>query len=288
VLTPIWHSVLEMKRFYRKLYRLPWLPIWTYLATKELHYAWRSRLPLLWSAGFQFRKLQRKVVSGCNAVLPNSTAELRILCNELGVQPRAHFIVPPGVDQINPGESPRAERRDLVCAGRIEPRKNQLEVARAFRSRSRGKHRLLFYGSVNESHPKYWKKIQSQLCKGEIEYRGAIPQEEMFAVFGRAKGVILASFFETCGFTAMEAISCGAHACVSDTPYTREFYQDAVTYCDPFSIDSIARGIDALLSKPDIAPIVPPSLSSWDEVAEKTVQAYEYALASEVHYARVA
>ncbi len=288
VLTPIWHSVAEMKRFYQKSYRIPWLPIWTYLAIKEFVYARRSRLPTFWPATFRFKELQREVIRGCTSVLPNSRAELRILCDELGVKPRATFIIPPGSEAIDRTGSPAKERRDILCVGRIEPRKNQLEVARAFRARARGKDRLLFYGSVNDSHPRYWKKVKDQLRDGEIEYRGSVPQEEIFAAYAKAKGAILASFFETCGLAAMEAISCGARACVSDTPYTREFYQNTVTYCDPFSTESIARGIDALLAEPHIVPTAHPSNCSWDEVAQKTMQAYEHALASKAPYARVA
>ena len=288
VLTPIWHSITEMERFYRKLYRLPWLPIWTYLAAKELRYAWRSRLPLFWPAAFQFRKLQQEVVSGCNALLPNSETELRILCAELAVQPRANFIVPLGFDPLDRSKAPAEARRDLLCVGRIEPRKNQLEVARAFRSRPRGRHRLLFYGSVNDSHPQYWRQVQEQLREGELEYRGSVPQQEIFAAYARAQGAVLASFFETCGLAALEAISCGANACLSDTPYTREFYQDAVIYCDPFSTESIARGIDELLAKPDTALAAQLPIYSWDEVAEKTAEAYEYALSSKADYVRAA
>lgn len=288
VLTPIWHSTAEMERFYQRLYGLPWLPIQAYLGAKEIRYARRSQLAMFWPATFQFRELQREVVRGCDALLPNSKAELRILGDELAVQPRASFVVPLGFEPLERSNAPVEERRDLLCVGRIEPRKNQLEVARAFRSRARGKDRLLFYGSVNHSHRQYWKQVQKHLRDGELEYRGFVPQEEIFAAYARAKGAILASFFETCGLAALEAIACGAKTCVSDTLYTREFYQDSVTYCDPFSSESIACGIDDLLAKVETPPPARLPSYSWDEVAEQTVEAYNYVLSSRADYVHAA
>ena len=46
VLTPIWHSMREMARFYSTLYKVPLFPVWKYMAAKELFYARRSRQPV--------------------------------------------------------------------------------------------------------------------------------------------------------------------------------------------------------------------------------------------------
>lgn len=275
-LTPIWHSMLEMRRFYARLYKLPLFPIWTYQAAKELHYARRSRQSLFWPAALSYRRLQREVVAGADVVLPNSRAELDILQRELGVQAGRTVIVPPAFDKIPSPEIAAGSRRDVLCVGRIEPRKNQLAVIRAFKSLGRTGDRLLIYGSLNHSHPKYARDFQAELAAGWVEHRGHVPLEELSRAYSKARGVVLASYFETCGFAVMEALAGGAHACVSDTPYTRDFYGGHAVYCDPFSETSIRDAIATMLAKPETNYDELLSQYSWERAADTTRLAYGY------------
>ncbi len=278
VLSPIWHSLKEMARFYAKLYRLPFFPISSYLALKEIYYAGRSNLQRLLAATLRFTHLQRMVVEGCDAVLPNSQPELQILCDELKAKPRASFVVPPSFDLDCKGHGSSATRDGVLCVGRIEPRKNQLSVIRAFKALPRSTHRLVIYGAINEAHPAYAKKVQQELVHGWVEYGGHVPREEIYLALSKAKALVLASYFETCGYAAMEALSCGAHVCISDTPYTRGFYQAAVSYCNPYCSDSISRGIDSALRKSDADYSDLLRQYSAENTAAQTLEAYKFAL----------
>ena len=88
---------------------------------------------------------------------------------------------------------------------------------------------------MSGAHPGYEKAVMDELEPGWVEYRGYVSFEELAAAYRRAKAAILASYFETCGFSALEAVTCGAQVCISDTPYTREFYEGHAVFCDPFS-----------------------------------------------------
>ena len=277
VISPIWHSLAEMKRCYRRLYRLPFFPINAYLAAKEAWYAWRSKLPVYLPAVTRFAGTQRRVLAGAQAVLPNSEVERRILERETGVEPKKTFIVPFGFDPPTVAPRPWPERRDLLCAGRIEPRKNQLAVIEAFKSLGRTPDKLVLYGSWNTSHTGYVARVKKALVPGWVEYGGLLPQDALHAAFARAKAVVLASFFETFGMVALEAIACGANVCIGDTGYTRGFFEGWVRYCDPFATASIRDGIADILRTPppDYSPLL--ARFSWDEAARKTLAAYEYA-----------
>ncbi len=277
VISPIWHSQGEMKRFYRRLYRVPFFPTAAYFAAKEAWYARRSRLPLYAPAVFRFSGTQRRVLRGAKAVLPNSEVELRILERETGVTPAKTFIIPFGFERPVVEPLPWPERRDIVCAGRIEPRKNQLAVIEAFKSLERTGDRLLLYGTWNESHRAYSRRVREALVPGWVEYGGLLSQADLHAAFGRARAVVLASFFETFGMVALEAIACGANVCLSDTEYTRGFFGDWVQYCDPFSAASVRNSIAAAIRAParDYAPLL--ARFSWKEAAQKTLEAYQYA-----------
>lgn len=251
VLTPIWHSMREMKRFYSMLYKLPLFPIWKYMAAKELYYARRSRQPLLAGATLGYRRLQREVIGGVDMVAPNSRAELAIIRRELRVEARAARVTFPFIHAAPapPGQPAMAaaDRRDILCAGRIEPRKNQLSVIHAFKSLGKTGHRLLLFGAMSAAHPRYERAVRRELEPGWVEYRGHVPSEDLTAACRRAKAAILASYFETCGFSALEAITCGARVCISDTLYTREIYNGHALFCDPFSVASIAAAIRTAL-----------------------------------------
>jgi glycosyltransferase involved in cell wall biosynthesis len=277
VISPIWHSLADMKRCYRRLYRLPLFPITAYLAAKEAWYARRSGLPVYPRASLNFRGTQRRVLSAARAVLPNSKMEAQTLERETGLKPARTFIIPFGFDPPRVAQLGWPERRNVICAGRIEPRKNQMGVIRAFKALPRQGERLLLYGAWNESHPGYMKRVRRELVPGWVEYGGELAQEDLYIAYGRARLVVLASFFETFGLVALEGIAGGAAICVSDTGYTREFFGGCARYCDPFSVESIRDGIAAALSAP------PPDYSalltrfSWADAAARTLEAYQYA-----------
>ncbi len=279
VVSPIWHSLAEMHRFYKRLYHVPVFPIVPYLAAKEAFYARRSGMPFHLPAIVRFAATQRRVLSRAQAILPNSESESRILERETGVRATKTFVVPFGCDPPEVAPLPWAERRDLICAGRIEPRKNQLGLVEAFKSLGRTGDRLLLYGSLNSSHPRYVAKFQAALVPGWVEYGGHLPQKELHAVFARAKAVILASFFETFGLVALEAAACGANVCVSDSSYTRGFFGDLVTYCDPFDLGSIRASVSAALGAPHVDYTDFLAGMSWDAAARKTLEAYRFATA---------
>jgi glycosyltransferase involved in cell wall biosynthesis len=279
VVSTIWHSDTEMRRFYARLYGWPIFPLDTYQALKEAYYARRSRLPILWPAVLRRRALQREVVAGANAVLPNSQAELDILRTELGVQPRAAFIVPNGFSPACQPAPTNVPRRDVLCVGRIEPRKNQLGVIRAFKSLPRGENRLLLYGAMNDSHAAYVANVRAELVQGWVEYVGCVDQTELYAAYSRAAVAVLASFFETCGLVIMEALSCGAGACVTRSPYLEDYYGARVEYCDPYDDGSIAAGLSAALARPvqDHREFL--RRFSWAQAGGATHHAYQQVLA---------
>jgi len=280
VLTPIWHSMREMRRFYARLYKMPIFPIWKYMAAKELFYARRSGQPVFPDATIRYRALQREVIAGVDMVVTNSEAELEIMREELGVEPRAARVTAPLFEAEPFPEQPRpssdgVERKDLVCAGRIEPRKNQLATIRAFKSLGKGDRRLLLFGSMSGAHPGYERAVRQELEPGWVEYRGYVSPEELSAAYGEAKAVILASYFETCGFAGMEAIARGAQVCISDTPYTRCFYDGHAIFCDPFSEESIRAGIESVLTT--AAPALDGFLHAFsrETVLRETREVYE-------------
>lgn len=275
VLSPIWHSLEDMRRFYRHLYRLPVFPIATYLAAKEFFYARRSRLPFHPTASLRFRSIQRTLIGCCDAILPNSETEFEMLKKESGAMPRASFVSPLGFHRAM-GDSSATNRRDVICAGRIEPRKNSLAVVRAFKRLPRDGRKLRLYGQTNRSHAKYTRLVLAECVDGWVEYEGSIPQEELMKAYRECHTAVLMSFFETFGLAALEGLSAGAVLCLSDTAYNRGIYGDRAVYADPYSEDSILRCLEKALALDPSEHTAFLQTFTWENAAKTTLAAYEH------------
>jgi glycosyltransferase involved in cell wall biosynthesis len=280
VVSTIWHSTAEMRKFYAHLRGWSWFPLTAYQSAKEAWYARRSGLPIFWPAVLRFRAVQRQVVEAADAVLPNSEAELDLLRSELGARPRVAFVVPNGFTFAGPPASVDGARRDVLCVGRVEPRKNQLGVIRAFKRLPRGPHRLRLFGAMNEAHEGYAAQVRAELVPGWVEYAGVVSQTELAGEMARSSVVVLASFFETCGLVVLEALACGARACVTRSPCLRDYYADRVDYCDPYDEASIATGISAALHREPEDHSAFLGGFSWERAAQQTLRAYESVLAT--------
>ncbi len=274
VLSPIWHSLEDMRHFYSHLYRLPVFPIVSYLAAKEFFYARRSGLSVHPTATLRFASMQRDLIEKCDAILPNSDTELEMLTRESKVRPRASFISPLGLKPRTARTS--SDRRDLICAGRIEPRKNQLNVIRAFKKLHRDGRKLRLYGRCNESHAKYVSQVLKECVEGWVEYGGNIPHEDLLANCESSRVAILMSFFETFGLAALEGLSTGATLCLSDTPYNRGIYGERAVYSDPYCVDSIAKGLAAAIDLPLTDHESFLKTYTWENAARTTLQAYQH------------
>jgi glycosyltransferase involved in cell wall biosynthesis len=277
----IWHSMKEMRRYYAMQYRVPWFPVWQYSALREAFYARRSGCRLDAGSVFRYRGCQRAVASGADVLLPNSDAERRILEEELGVEPRLVRVIPNGfnVGMARAAAGGAGVRSGVICAGRIEPRKNSCGVIRTFRRLGMKGRSLKFYGGINESHGGYASEFRSGLEPDWIEYGGRVEPGELYGAFAGAEVVVLTSFYETTGLAALEGLACGARVVVSDSPYTREYFRDAAFYCDPYDDESMMRALSEALAAPP--PQVPEWISdyTWDQAGRLTLAAYQAVLA---------
>lgn len=277
VLSPIWHSISDMQRFYGP--RLHDIPIDWYLASKEAFYALRSGLWPSLPAILSFRRRRRFLLSQCDAVLPNSDAEAQIMTRESGVQPRVLRVAPLGCRAVSRNIR-SAVRSGFLCAGRIEPRKNQLNVIRAFKQLGHGFGVLSLYGAANVSHGDYVRAVTSECVPGWVEYHGPVLQPQLMEAAEGARVGIAMSFFESFGLVVLEGLVSGLRMCTSDTELNRELFRDRVTFGDPMNIASISDAIQRACNQPvqDHTKFVRDF--TWDASARVTLKCYEEILAT--------
>jgi glycosyltransferase involved in cell wall biosynthesis len=283
VVSTIWHSMEEMRRAYAKIYRFPFFPIWTYTALKEGMYARRNGGVLSAKGIIQYKAHVREVLSSAAAALPNSKAELHKIISETGVTPKQSFVIPNGCVVSSRQRAGLQERRTIVCAGRIEPRKNQLSVANAFLAFSADNKEvgLSFYGAPGATGKRYFTRFTRMVESNKsIQYHGSVSQDVLFAAYREARVVVLASYFETTGLAILEALAQGCSAVILDSPYTREYFGDSVEYCDPYCEKSMTTAMQRAWERGPQKHAELLKKYSWHEAGRLTFEAYQAILRS--------
>ncbi|TAE88080.1 MAG: glycosyltransferase [Bacteroidetes bacterium] len=214
-------------------------------------------------------------------ILPNSESEYRRVVNDFGIQCRKQ-VVTCAIDQsIFSDENVNGyHKEDLVlCVGRIEGRKNQLNL---IRSANDNKFTLKLIGNASVNQRSY-----VNACKAEagstVEFIPFLTQAELTTYYKKAKVHVLPSWFETAGLVTMEAAAMGCNIVIADKGDVREYFGDLAYYCDPSSPESIAEAIALALKNPVNSALQKKVLTefTWERAAEQTYSVYQKVLEME-------
>lgn len=136
---------------------------------------------------------------------------------------------------------------DVLCAGRIESRKNQLRVAQLAR-RFPGKH-FVFIGTPSPSESAYFAAFKAEIAdQPNVAYFASMPLEQLRAMFRRSRIFISLSWFEVVSLTEMEAYASGCELLVGRYSYAAEFARSGATYIAPDDLAAAERALNDLLA----------------------------------------
>lgn len=117
-----------------------------------------------------------------------------------------------------------------------------------------------------------------------MAFTGFIPDEEVLALMTSADVLVVPSIYEPFGIVALEGMAAGAPVVASQIGGLGEVIEHDRTgiFVHPRNPDSIAWGIDRILSDPDHSTWLAQNAKelvqktySWDAIATKTVEVYE-------------
>ncbi len=255
---------------------------------KTLFYTIQSKssfIPFLRQLKVGFVNQQKEVLNGVDILLPNSNMEMEAIVNDfdLNSENLKYSIIPNGVEfddtLINTGENKFISKfgiNDFVfCAGRIEPRKNQLNVINSLKETGL---KVIFAGAINKKHKKYYKMFMSEIEHNKnFYYVGLLDREMMFEAYRAARVSVLASWFETTGLIGLEAAVNNCNIVITEKGYTKEYYQNYAYYCNPNKIESIKKSIMKAYNSPFDKSFKEIALNkyTWEKAAIKTLSAYE-------------
>lgn len=236
------------------------------------------------------RRLER-LLREATLILPNSKAESDALQTLFGVDPRSIRVIPNGVDVAFIGGNPASFRARhlndwpsdapfVLCAGRIERRKNQLMLAE---SCLQAGVRLVLVGQLApNTDSEYQQRLLALIGSRPkfLKYLGAIPRSDMPNAYAAAAVHALVSTWETTGLTSLEAGLNGCNLIVGDCPPVREYFGGIATIVHQDE-RSVREGIEKALTLPRDAhgqSRVIAQKYSWARVAEMTADAYREAI----------
>ncbi len=224
--------------------------------------------------------MRKRMMDYSNLLFPNSQTEAEQLTRFFCVPKEKIFIVPNGVDPKFQDATPDlfidayGLKDFILCIGRIEPRKNQLNMIRALKG---SRVPLVFIGDFVREYRSYY-----EACRWEagdnVYFLGALPHDSelLASAYAACNTFLLASWLETPGLAALEAALAGAKVVITDQGATREYFQDHVTYVTPDRLDQIRRRALEAFEKPKDVRLQEHIRQNylWKHVARKTLEGY--------------
>lgn len=137
----------------------------------------------------------------------------------------------------------------LLYVGNRKPHKNIFRMLQALaRSQAAKDVCLLMSGDWDKETLNFCRSLHLQ---DKVAFAGRISDEELSAYYRGAMGLLFPSLYEGFGLPPLEAMACGCPVIASGMTSLPEVCGEAVLYCDPFDVDSIAEKIDILLTSDD-------------------------------------
>lgn len=210
------------------------------------------------------------------AILPNSYSEMSRLYKKFGDTKALKFKV---VNAIEPLEdiTPNNKYKDtIICVGRIERRKNQLNLIKAVKKLNIPCY-IIGKPAINDSG--YY-----ELCKKEagknVFFIDALPQLEIYQIMKAARVHVLPSWFETTGLVSLEAYYYGCNIVITEKGDQKEYFQDYAYYCEPSNVDSIKEAVLRAYNNEyneEFRTFIKENYI-WKKTAEQTKKCYEQLL----------
>jgi len=225
---------------------------------------------------------QRKTMMEISDMLcPNSEVEAQQLISFFGASRNKISVLPTGVDPVFAQATPelfvkKYNLKDFVlCVGRIEPRKNQLNMIRALSGQTV---KFVLIGDYVPHYKAYYEQCRKEAGENIVFLGGFEHGSPLLAsAYAACNTFLLASWLETPGLAALEAGLAGAKIVITSDGATKEYFKDYASYVLPGDTADIrAKTLQACggPANPKLKQFVLENYL-WQRVAQKTKSVYE-------------
>ncbi len=143
----------------------------------------------------------------------------------------------------------------FLYLGTLEPRKNIVRLIEAYhllRARNSCSPILVVAGGKGWQYGEIFKKVCSLGLQDYIYFTGYVDTRDIPALMKGALAFVFPSIYEGFGIPPLESMACGTPVITSNAASLPEVVGDAALLVDPYSVDSIAQGMDKILSDTDL------------------------------------
>lgn len=220
------------------------------------------------------RRRQRAVLDSVDLCLTLAAGEEASLAEDFGFRGRTWHV--PNSAEVAADDLPRGLPAEfLLCVGRVEARKNQLQLLDAARALDVP---VVLAGPANPRHRALVRAIteRARSSNGVIWLRD-IPRTQVLSLFRAAACHVLPSWCEVVAQVDLEARAAGTRLVTTSRGHMREYLGDDALYWDPGTGSAdLASVVAEALARPLPAPA--PARFDATESATSLLAAYEAAL----------
>jgi glycosyltransferase involved in cell wall biosynthesis len=243
----------------------------------------RHRLRSLRRPGMRRRqwadvRARLRAMAEADVIVTQSRAETRLLEADAGGPLPDIRVAHNGVDQwffdgsAAQGRSIVGDEPFVLSVGRIEPRKNQLTLARAMRSIPR---RLVLVGAVLPGNERYLRACADAVPS--LVHLPHLDRRLLPHVYAAADVHVLPSWYETTGLATLEAMAAGAPCIAGLGPCVEDYFAGAegVRLSRPGDQRSLRASILDALDGPRGLGREMAARFTWDRTARELLDAYQ-------------
>lgn len=129
----------------------------------------------------------------------------------------------------------------VLCAGRIEPLKNQVKLINAL---SKCTLNIVIAGTLVTTHKAYTKEFLNLVENtSNVYWIGPLSREMLYSAYKNAHVVVIPSWTETAGMTGLEGGYFDCNIAVTERGGCREYFKENAWYMDPGNLESIRQAV---------------------------------------------
>ncbi|HEY4441003.1 MAG TPA: glycosyltransferase family 4 protein [Candidatus Elarobacter sp.] len=240
---------------------------------REAELSWRGRAA---TAADRRLAVQRSLLLSAEVVLPASEIEAFLYGERLKVTRVRYVVAPLGVDDDAFAEDRPATRIGVLCAGRIESKKNQAALLYALRDVD------VEVTLLGRAYDPDYLALCKRWATPKTRFVEHVSHAEVLRLMARAAVHAHPSWLESPGLSSLEAAATGARIVVGDRGSEREYFGPHVDYADPADPESIRSAVVHALESPprDRGDALDRRLGrfTWENHAVATIDAYARAM----------
>ncbi|RLC37862.1 hypothetical protein DRH29_00395 [candidate division Kazan bacterium] len=207
-------------------------------------YSWWSRI-LQRASVLRAKSLATRIIT----ITQNTKEDLRRYFNmpasQIDIVPMAR-----PTQAASAAKLPPKWKNYILAVGRVEHKKNSLNIVKAFEKLSAkySNLHLVFAGPAGYGFGEIKKRIDNSSQSHNIHLLGFVSGEELNSLYRNAKLLLTPSLYEGFGLTILEGFAADIPVVTSDIGAMKEVAGNAAVLVNPHDAESIMSGVDRLLS----------------------------------------